>query len=304
MRYTSLAFFLTLAACGGGGGSSPPPSPPTHLTPTIADVTAFLVTSRCPDGMPAVVEPGCTAARQRASDVMLFRRHDWSHSDGQIEDAYANDDGSAYINTFSYPPNGGPFAPNNGDGGDVLVASADGRVRIDFTQNGDGAGGTRSNYWAGANCGGTGWLSFTNLAPTGSWNFEIAHLNGAATSTSCPGSLNPAFTQWRLETASVPFVMPDGSRLAVSLPVVISEHYAGTSIAGARSMERVIMAQGVGRVLWEAWTTQGPGATFPCPGIAGWSDPPAPGWFLGDRRCVTQIAADTGALTGDRFAWP
>ena len=67
---------------------------------------------------------------------------------------------------------------------------------------------------------------------------------------------------------------------------------------------RHITAQGVGRILWEAWTTNPSSATFNCPGIAGWSDPPAAGWYLHDRRCLTQIEADSGGLTGNLFAWP
>jgi len=291
-----VALLLMLAACGGGGGGGGPPPPPP--TPTIADVTSFLATSRCPDGVPAAFEPGCAAAPQKASDVMTWRRHDWSgHIDGQVEDAFVSDGGSYYVNTFSYPPNG-PFVPSNGDGGDVLVTDGT-TVRIDFTQNGDGNGGTRFNYW----CGGTGWVSFDDAAPTGSWRGEVASLNSSPSPGGCPSGLNSAYTQWRLETVDVPYVIQNNSQKVASLPAVISEHYGAASASAARSMERVVMAQGIGRVLWEAWTTTGPGASFTCPGIAGWSDPPAPGWYLQDRRCLTQFEPD-GVLTGDAFAWP
>ncbi len=298
----AILVLLSLAACGGGGGTSPSPPPPA--TPTIPDVTVFMTTSRCADGMPAAVEPGCAAAPQRASDPMLFRRHDWSgHTDGQVEDAFVSDDGSYYVNSFSYPPHG-PFIANNGDGGDVLVTDGT-TVRIDFTQSGNGAGGTTSNYWAGPNCGGTGWVLFDNAAPTGSWRGEIAQLNSASSPGSCPPSLNSAYTQWRLETVTVPVFLPSGAEGAVSLPAIISEHYGAASIGAAKGMERVVMALGLGRVLWEAWTTQAlADATFACPGIAPYSGAPADGWHLADRRCLTQIEADGSGLTGDAFYWP
>ncbi len=287
---------LMLVACGGGN-----PLPPAPIT--ISDVTAFLATARCSNGMPAVVSTCSDAAPQKSSDFMLYRRHDWSgHTDGQIEDTYFNDNGNYFVNTFSYPPNG-LFNASNGDGGDVMVTDGT-TVRIIYTQNGNGVGGTAFNYWVGYNCGGTSWLLFDNAAPTGSWRGQIAYLNSAATSGACP-SLNAAWTQWRLETAGVPFIMPDGSQQTVSMPIVISEHYGSSSIATAKSMERVIMGKGVGRILWESWTTKSQtNATFACPGIVGWSDAPAPGWYLQDRRCLTQIKADDQALSGDLLGWP
>lgn len=308
----ALAAALLISACSSGGSGSSsgnPPAPPPAPAITIPDVTAYLSTSRCPgDGMPTALEPGCAgAAPQRASDPMLYRRADWSgHADGQIEDAYRSDDGTYFVNTFSYPPHG-PFAAPNGDGGDVLVTDGT-TVRISYTQNGAPNGGTVFGWWVGPNCGGTGWVLYDNKAPTGSWASEVASLAGSTDPAACPATLNPAYTQWRLETVAVPFLTggPAGAtQQTVSLPAIISEHYDGPSIALSTAMERVVMPLGLGRALWEAWSLTPSSATFACPGIAGWNAAPTAGWSLQDRRCLTQIV--TGSVpptTGDLYQWP
>ena len=281
-----------LAGCGGGSSPSPPPTPVV----TIPDVGAFLVTSRCPDGMLAVLEP-CAGVPQTASDPMLYRRHDASgHTDGQIEDAFVEN--SYFVNTFSFMP-GAPFDPVRGDGGDVIVS--DGHiVSIAYTQNGLLGGGTIAGYWAGLGCLlGTGWVLFDDQAPTGSWKSEVAMLAPSLTPGACP-RLNPAFTQWRLETLPITFTV-GGQTHTVSLPSIISEHYAGLSIASASSMERFVMAQGVGRVLWQAWATTGPSEPFLPSGI--WDAAPGPGWYLKDERLLTDVEPG-GSMTGSQFGWP
>ena len=82
---------LLLEACGGGGGS-PPSEDPTR---TIADAAVYLVQGHCPDGSPPL---GCSsAAPQRASEQMYWRRHDWPLPGYQIEDSVVSDDGSYHL---------------------------------------------------------------------------------------------------------------------------------------------------------------------------------------------------------------
>jgi hypothetical protein len=293
--------FVVLAACTNGA-----------LAAVIPDVTVFLAQSVCTDGTPAVFSPGCTAHQQTDTDPMVWRRLDWAHTDGQIEDAYSSADG--YVNTFSYPPNG-PFDAGNGDGGDLLVSDGT-TVSITYSQNGcqlgsspqcmptGGAQGTVAGWWVGQNCGGTGWLSFDNRAPTGRWRSTVAKLAASTDPNACP-PLDSAYTRWRHETAMVPIYV-SGVPQALSLPVIISEHYAGASIARATSMERFVMAQSVGRVLWESWakspSSYDAGAN--CSGISPWSDAPGPRWFLQDRRCITSYQLTDGTMTGAIYGWP
>lgn len=295
---TRLVVLLACLLAGCGGGSSPPPSPPPPVV-TIPDVGAFLAASRCPDGMLAVLEP-CAGAPQTANDPMLYRREDVSgHTDGQIEDAFASN--GYWVNTFAYPPHG-PFVASHGDGGDAMVSDGH-TVRIDATQNGLPGGGTIFGYWVGAGCPplGAGWLLFDDQAPTGSWKESLAWLAGSATKGACP-NLNPAFTRWRLETIPITFSLGTVDHV-VALPSIISEHYAGLSIASATSMERFVMAQGVGRVLWQAWTTTGPSAPFLSTGMSPWDGAPAPGWYLKDERLLTDVRPASG-MTGTQFGWP
>ena len=290
---------LGLASCGGG---SPTPTPVVVPPTTIADLGSFLAPTVCADGSFAFLS-GCAGTQRRASDVLAHRLADRSgHTDGQISDAWRSDDGQYFVQTFSYPPNG-PFVAAHGDGGDVAVVRGS-AVLLDYTQNGTPGGGTIAGYWVGYRCPlGTGWLLFDASAPVGSWRAQVAYLAGSATRDACP-RLNAAYTRWRLDTVPVAFEV-GGATVSVPLKVVVSEHYAGTSIAGAGSMERVINAQGVGRVLWEAWATHPPTVpmAWACDGVPPYNAAPASGWFLQDRRCLTRVVAGNG-LTGNGYGWP
>jgi hypothetical protein len=87
---------------------------------------------------------------------------------------------------------------------------------------------------------------------------------------------------------------------------VISEHYDRATIATSTAMERSLFAEGVGRAVWEAWSTKAqPTAQLDvrCPGTA-WSTPPAPGWRLVDCRYATNLVPADGSMTGANFGWP
>lgn len=247
---------------------------------TIPDVTAFLA-----------------PADHRASDPMTSRRFDWGGY--QASDAFQTDDGRAFVTTWSYPPFG-PFVAANGDGGEVYLTDGT-TVRIAATQDG---GKPYLQGFYGAGCGGTGWVIFRNDAPTGQWASLVARLSGGEIPGACAADV-PAFTRYRLEQVTVPFLI-DGQRQDITLPTIVSEHFNNVSIDKATALERSFFAAGYGRLIWEAWTTgpaTGVNLADRCPGTA-FSTPPAPGWTLSDCRTSTNVQPADGSLTGDGFGWP
>ena len=117
-------------------------------------------------------------------------------------------------------------------------------------------GGSPANqYFAPAGCGVDGSIFFMPAyVPRGSWSSTKAKLVDVPEPTgNCPSPAT-AFTQWRIELASMYFLL---SGVPTWQPVwtIISEHYAGPSIAESTSMERFYFAYGYGWIRWEAWTT-------------------------------------------------
>jgi hypothetical protein len=156
----------------------------------------------------------------------------------------------------------------------------------------------------GEACGGTGWVMFGADAVAGRWTSLVARLNGAPVGRPC-SSDNAAYTRYRLEQVSIPFLIA-GTRVSHTLPTIISEHYDEASVAQAHAMERTFLAKGVGRAVWEAWSKDPPASQDTaerCP-LTNWSAPPAPGWRLSDCRYATNLVADTGAMSGAAYAWP
>ena len=291
IRALAMLAVLATAACATGGE-----------TATRIDPAPFLAQMRCADGALQVAEPNCVgAAPQRAGDRMRMRRHDWPGPVGyQIGDSYVAANGTDYETIFSYPPFG-RFTAANGDGGEIYRIER-GMVRIAGTEDGGQMGVVQGFY--GKGCGGTGWVLFGSDAVSGRWTALVARLNGAPAGRACSAD-NVAYTRYRLEQVSIPFLI-GGSRVARTLPTIISEHYDDRSIAQSHAMERSFMAKGVGRAIWEAWTTDAPASHDTDqrgPGTA-WSTPPAPGWRLGDCRYATTLVADTGARSGAAYAWP
>lgn len=313
LRLIAILLIGLLSACGGGGGGGggggDPPLPP----PVAIDPATFLNTLVCPDGTLAVLNPACPAQVARGSTPVVTWRYDWAHADqAQVQVTYQLDDGSGWPATFNYPPHLGFYAPN-GDGGDVYVYDGT-NVRISYTQNGDGKGGTVAGWWVGSRCGGTGWLSFDKYTSDAGWRNWTARLRGSTTSPyDCP-SLDTAYTRARV-VRQLPtyFILqaPDGTITTQTVPLdsIVTEHYAGSSIAGASSMERQVHVAGVGpSVFWEAWVRNPPTAppTYQCDGVpGGWSGPPpGAGWVLWDRRCRTVVRYANPVLTGTQWGWP
>jgi hypothetical protein len=69
--------------------------------------------------------------------------------------------------------------------------------------------------------------------------------------TGC-GRLSAAYTQYRLEQVSIPFII-DGHQQILSLPTIISEHYNGKDPTTAIMLERFYFARYWGKVRWERW---------------------------------------------------
>ena len=269
--------------------------------PSVPHPETYLAATRCEDGLPAVLATRCSGpALTRASDLLVYRHRDWARPEtGQIEDSWV--DGDRYVTTFSYPPNRA-FVPANGDGGDVLVVDGD-RVRIDYTQNGLPGGGTIAGYWVGPRCGGDGWLVFDVYAPSEQWASRISRLAGSTTGRDdCP-PLVRALTRWRRVAAPVPFRY-SGVQISQKMQVIVSEHYDADAIVRARAMERMVLADGYGRVVWEAWTVNPSDFASPCPGVAPYNVAPASGWHLADRRCPTELVRDSEPMRASDYGWP
>jgi hypothetical protein len=294
MRAWSLLLSVTAATLAGCGRAATP-----IAAQTIPDPVAYLVQLRCPDGRLEVAEPDCPgAAPQRASDPMLMRRRDWPAPDGYVaQDAILGAYGPETL--WSFSPSG-PFVAAHGDGGEVYVVDGQ-TVRIALTQDG---GKPYLQGFYGAHCGGAGWVAFRADAATGRWASLVAHLSDGRVPSFCL-AFSAAFTRYRLEDVSAPWVV-DGAVRAIALPTVIAEHYDRGAIADAHNMERSFFAKGVGRIIWEAWTTDKPtgaGLAARCPGTT-WSTPPAAGWVLSDCRYATNLVAADGSLNGATFGWP
>jgi hypothetical protein len=285
---------VAIAALAGCGRAAPASGPVT-----IRDPVDYLVQLRCPDGALEIAEPACLgAARQLASDPMTVRLRDWPAPTGYVaQDAILGADGPETL--WSFAPCG-PFAAARGDGGEVYAI--DGRtVRISFTQDG---GKPYLQGFYGAHCGGTGWVVFKDDAPSGRWASLAAHLSDQPMSSLCL-AFSSALTRYRLETVAAPWIIAGAPRAIVRL-TVIAEHYDRATLAASSNIERPFFAKGVGRIVWEAWTRDRPASAdlaARSPGTA-WSTPPAAGWVLSDCRYATNLVADNGATSGDKFGWP
>jgi hypothetical protein len=261
---------------------------------------AYLVQSLCPDGSFAELKQCTGAAAQQADRPMLWQRRDWPAPNGyQIEASFIGVSGAPEI-IWSYAPFGS-FVARNGDGGEVYDIGRDGSITIAQTQDGGRPGVLQ--HFVGPHCSGTGWLVAKANPSSGTWTSAVATLSVSQDPSACP-PLDRAFTRWRLENISIPFIV-SGKTRSITVPSLISEHYDGASIAGAQHMERTFFGKGWGRLVWEAWGLAPPTVDLVprCPGTA-WSTPPAPGWQLEDCRYSTNIVAAKTGMTGAKFGWP
>lgn len=298
----SVLCFLLLTSCGGSVTTQPQ---------TSIDPRDFLYTRICGDGSLWVLNQGCQSQIAQGATPVVTWRYDWAHPDqAQVQNTYVLDDGSGWVATFSYPPHLA-FNAANGDGGDVYVTDGT-TVRISYTQNGDGHGGTVAGWWVGARCGGTGWVSYDAYTDDRGWREWTARLRGSTDPSACP-PLDSAYTRARVvRRLPVYFILqdPQGSVTTRTVPLdaVVSEHYAGATLEGSSQMERQVHVAGVGpSVYWEAWVRNPPemSASYRCDGAPGANaSPPGDGWVLWDRRCRTVVRYASPVMTGNQWGWP
>lgn len=303
-RAAGAAIWLT----GCARGQTPPPAPPPVVT--IADPSAFLVTSLCPDGMPSVIEGCANPSPQKASDQLLTRRHDFEGptvGNYLDADAFATDDGAHWVTTWSFTPYG-PFTASNGDGGEVYVLDGP-IVRISGTQ--DGSADYVQGFY-GAGCGGQGWVLFKTDAPTGQYASLVTNLYDEEIPSPCSAQ-DQSLVNYRLEQVNIPLFVNDVS-MPKTLPTVISEHYSGKSVDFASEMERSFFAEGIGRVGWEYWNitpttpTQDADVAQRCP-LTLWSTAPisevsGTRWYFHNCSWPVFWFMTDGAMTGDSWGWP
>jgi hypothetical protein len=274
--------------------------PPVGAGAGTFEPGAYLAQYRCPgDALPTACD---NPAPQRAGDVVTWRRHDWPGPRGYVaQDAVMLGPG-AYASTWAFAPFG-RFDPALGDGGEVYRVEG-GTVLIALTQDGGRPG---LQYFVGRDCGGTGWIAFRDDAPTGAWAELVATLAIAPAASDCK-RLNGAFTRYRREHVTMPFLRGDGTAFALSVDAIIAEHFNAATVERASALERSYFAAGWGRLRWEAWRKGGPGpvdlsARCPANVAPAYSVAPAPGWTMVDCRTWTLIAADPPSRVAD-FGWP
>jgi hypothetical protein len=258
MRFVLIVPFAAMFAC-----LQVPPPPVTTIT--IADPMSFLVQAPENGG-----------------------RHDWPLPVGYVALSNVAEGNTRARQTWDFAPFGS-YEPERGDGFQVAEVGGDGWVRFTSTRDG---GTPWVQHFVGQACGGTGWLVFGVDAPTGSWREVVATLNIAQDPATCPPSLNPAFTRYRLELVEYPFAVA-GMRSSRTVQTVISEHYDHKTIAQAGALERTYLGQGYGLLRWEAWG-QSPQSIPDLPercGPVAYSEPPQPGWYLRDCRTYSNVMA-------------
>jgi len=260
MRLVLILPFAAMFACA-------PALPPPVATVTIADPMAFLV-----------------QAPENAG------RHDWPLPVGYVALGNVQEGPTVARQTWDFAPFGS-YEPERGDGFQVAEVGADGWVRFTSTRDG---GTPWVQHFVGQRCGGTGWLVFGQDAPTGAWREVVATLNIAQDPATCPPTLNPAFTRYRLEQVDYPFAVA-GALSRRTIPTVISEHFDHATIAQAGALERSYLGRGYGLLRWEAWGRSPPAITdLPerCGPVA-WSEAPQPGWHLRDCRTYSNVVRVT-----------
>ncbi len=266
----------------------PPVQPPaTASLPPIplADFSRFLVERVLDDGSPALV---AGAGRKRTVyDTLTWARSDYGRPGGYERYVAAEDSlRGRWVGAWSFYPWTG-FNPALGDGGQTIQENGNILI-ISETQDG---GRPDIQQFTGVQPGGlspkgTGWLICDDMPPSGSWRYYVARLNinGAL-------PLNPAWTRWRMEMLTIPF-MVNGSRLDIVRPALITEHFNGATVADAVSLEQSIFLDGFGEVWWAAYGTGAPIGDFAgrTPFGLPWSGPPErPDFVLEDARLWTQI---------------
>jgi len=280
----------------------------------IIDIDSYLVQATCS----GILTPNNCAYADQTADLittpLAFRRLDWPGAySGIVSDNVLDPSSGAVISTFKTAPFDGPFNPPD-DGGDVYLSVTNipriGNAAIAVkTQTGS----LNAIYFVGYTCGYTGWLLFLRNPPMfgQGWGSAVAELGQSdMPRTSCNAkNLSPAYTRYRLENVSMPFLINNVQTTLVT-PTVISEHYNGATIFGSTQLERFYFAQGWGKLRWEYWSTSPPtrDLTGECPTVPTWGVAPSFwGVQLSDCRTWTNIIPDTSGwsvFSNYQWGWP
>jgi len=213
----------------------------------------------------------------------------------------------------SFPPYLGPVQDGAGDGGDVLVITDDGYVKIIATQDGGHPG--QLYYFVGPGVGQPGdarvggWLIAGPDLAFG-WNSRVTWLDQSFNGPYNPvGNLTPAYTRYILAPARVPYAVNGVSGGGSERSVIVSEHYTGADPTQSPIMERFIYAQWMGLVRWEFYGTgQAVPGTFEraidFPYGYPTSAPLNPSLRLNDCRTWTNWRSDLPRVTTRAAGWP
>ncbi len=267
----------------------------------------FVVQSVCEQARALPFEADCGVPQPAAAGATLpWRKFDWAGvmaSDAVLarrrdrpvaRQSFDFGDGARRFGVLDNQPG------NAGDGGD-LIGQRGRDTTILMTE--DGGGGVQ--WFQAPGCedepesGIGGWLLFdTEQGPE--WRERVARLRITQSAERCPFRYVPAYTRWRRLPVAYPWLDGDAPRPPFEAATIISEHFDGSDIAGARHLERFWFACGLGKIRWERWE-RGPGeATLPaCPSITG-SEPPGPGWRLADCRYWARFRRGEQPIPG----WP
>lgn len=308
------------------------PAAPASMT-AEDPLAPYMVQSVCLDARGAPMpgrlpfESGCDRTRPlSAGDPLPYRKHDWpsvEHAAALPRGYQASDSlrgtllgRPAILQAFDFGGGTRAFGRlDRGDGGQAVLLLDD-TASAGMTE--DASGGIQwfqsPDCRAGAPS--PGWL-FAELPLREAWQERVVRLGITHAPGECPAGFGPSLTRWRTARTDLPWrESATGAASTTPAEILVSEHFGGSSIAGANHLERFWFARGLGLTRWERWenpaSSRLPGrermaeimaTSHRCPAIA-FGEPPAPGWQLVDCRTWTNmVRAQPGApLPG--LSWP
>ena len=265
-----------------------------------------MVQTECADGSTPNNCPG-NAGQMFDWIPLHWRKSDWpGPGSGLVSDSVWLQYTGNVLSTFSTYPFGPLVLPN--DGGDIYkrdLSTFPATASAIKTKTGDIA---QDMYFCG-----TGWTLFKNDLPAYSsyyqgynWASTTAEIGQSNSANSCNTTLSPAYTQFRLELVTVPFLI-GGAQLNLQIPTIISEHWDGTSPATASNMERFYFGLNWGKYRWDLYSTTPPSPdrdlASECPSLNQTYTPGFPGWQMSDCRMWTNILPASGNFSLNQYGW-
>ena len=247
---------------------------------TAATIRDFMVQNVCLDetgavqtGRSPIDAGGCPRQRDlRPGERLAYHKHDHpSPEHRQAEPAgYQRHDsfpvetaglGTVVEHSFDFGTGGRRFGAfdRGSDGGDVAIISSGSSGAVSFGATEDGGSGF--TLWVGECRGEVGpdalarsWLilEFDPSRPGPLHGQAVARLNAVrGNRTECPARLNSALTSWRV--APFAYRAGPGQGPAVTLELLISDHYGGADRDTADHVERFYFTRELGGTRWERW---------------------------------------------------